>query len=268
MAQESSDLASQRRLLQSLGFGFIEVPFEPRTDSPAQAAGAPQRVPSPPAAAGPKSRTALPPRTAVPVAPTSPAAAIPADKAGRQAALIEHETSMRGCDRCNLQLVRGQVVPGAGLVDSRLFVIAEVPLAADDAEGSSLNGPIGEMTRKIFAAMKLTPEQVYFTTAVKCRPPEGRPPSTIERRACQPFLARQLQLVQPEVIVTCGSEALAAILPAKAADGLDRVRGRWLEWQRIPVMPTLSLELIHGDQSLKRVVWGDMQAVMKQLGIG
>jgi DNA polymerase len=268
LAQHRSDLAAQRRLLQSLGFGFLETAYD-QEQAPAKGEKRPVAKEAPAPKAPSRSRTAAPPRTeTAPSAPISATSAVPQAPAERQGLLDELHQTMLTCERCNLHHIRQRVVPGQGLAGARLFVVAEAPLAHEDASGLSLEGPVGEMARKLFGAMKLAPEEIYYTTAVKCRPPDDRAATAIERRACQPFLTRQLQLVQPEIIVTFGIEALAAVLPAKSADGIQVVRGQWLDWQRIPVMATLSLPQIHGDPALKRIVWGDMQAVMKRMGLG
>jgi len=273
VADDNTHLAAQRRLLESLGFGFLEEAFDPsratssNAEPPAPSAPAPRpaatRRPASPRAAAPE-----PPPSAPPPQPPQPRAMPSAPPAERARELAEFHQRLLQCAGCNLQLRRHHVLPGIGNVGARLMLVADIPFAEDDAAGTSLNGPIGELVRKMTAAMKLREDEVFFTTSVKCRPVGGKAQSPLERRSCNPNLMTQVRLVQPEAIVTFGIDPLAQFHPNRAGDPLDAVRGAWLDAKGIALMPTLALADIVDDTDRKRVVWGDLKLVMKRLGLG
>ena len=113
-------------------------------------------------------------------------------------------------------------------------------------------------------AMQFTREEVYIANVVKCRPPHNRKPEPDEADACRGYLARQVELIQPEVIVVHGAAAARFLLQRRA--GITRLRGHWLGYNGIPVMPTFHPSYLLRDPSGKRLAWSDLQQVMKAFG--
>jgi DNA polymerase len=106
---------------------------------------------------------------------------------------------------------------------------------------------------------------VYIANVVKCRPPENRNPEPDEVESCEPFLRRQLDLIQPRVIVALGKFAVQTLLRSKAP--ISRLRGQWHDYQGIRLMPTFHPAYLLRNPGEKRVVWEDIKQVMAELGI-
>jgi uracil-DNA glycosylase len=114
-------------------------------------------------------------------------------------------------------------------------------------------------------AMGLSRDEVYVCNVVKCRPPNNRKPEPSEMAACAGYLSRQLELIQPEVIVALGGTAVAGLLGI--TDGITRVRGTFRLYQgRIPVMPTFHPAYLLRTPAAKREVWADLKAVLQHMG--
>jgi DNA polymerase len=110
-------------------------------------------------------------------------------------------------------------------------------------------------------------DEVYITNVVKCRPPENRTPGREEVELCSPYLLKQLEIIRPRVIVTLGK--VAADFFVRSPLGMTELRGKFFEFQQIPVMPTFHPSYLirnEGNKEIKRLVWEDMQQVMRLLG--
>jgi DNA polymerase len=112
--------------------------------------------------------------------------------------------------------------------------------------------------------MGMTRAQVYICNVIKCRPPENRNPEPDEVAACEPFLFRQIDLVRPKVIVGLGSFAVQALLKVKTP--ISKLRGTWHEVRGVRLMPTFHPAYLLRNPADKRLVWADIQEVMKALG--
>ena len=178
------------------------------------------------------------------------------------------------CIACKLATTRNRVVFGEGNPDARVMFIGEGPGRKEDELGRPFVGRSGELlTRIIENGMKLSRESVYIANIVKCRPTvdmamqKDRAPDQEEVAACSHFLQKQIELIQPEVIITLGGPSTKFILNSK--EGITRLRGQWHSYREIPVMPTFHPSYIlrnGGDKSpLKKDVWHDIQLVMKKL---
>jgi DNA polymerase len=106
---------------------------------------------------------------------------------------------------------------------------------------------------------------VYVANIVKCRPPGNRVPESDEMRACTPFLIRQLDLVRPDVIVALGKTAVSFLLDSK--DAMSRLRGRWHNYEGIPVLPTWHPAYLLRTPEAKADTWADMKLVLAKLGL-
>lgn len=172
---------------------------------------------------------------------------------------------IKQCRRCKLCEARNNVVIGQGDQRARVMFIGEGPGQQEDIFGVPFVGRAGELLTKIIQAMGLTRDEVYIGNAVKCRPPNNRQPEQEEMEACFAYLRRQIELVRPEVIVLLGATAWKAMFGPQE-HGLNRVRGKWLEWEGIPVMPTWHPVYLLRQPSAKRETWKDIQEVMLRLG--
>ena len=142
--------------------------------------------------------------------------------------------------------------------------IGEGPGADEDATGRPFVGAAGQLLDKMIAAMHLAREDVYIANIVKCRPPGNRMPGADEAAACIGYLKKQIQLIQPEVIVLLGGTALSFLLEI---NGITKYRGRWQNYNNIAVMPTFHPAFLLRKPEAKREAWHDLKLVMAKLGI-
>lgn len=170
-----------------------------------------------------------------------------------------------GCTKCRLAGTRTQVVWGVGDPNADLMFIGEAPGRDEDIQGEPFVGRAGQLLTDIIKAMKLSRAQVYIANVIKCRPPENRNPEPDELEACRPYIRRQVELIQPKVIVTLGKFGLQSL--TEKSYSISAVRGQWLEYNGIKVMPTFHPAYLLRTPAAKKDVWNDMKKVMAELGI-
>ena len=168
------------------------------------------------------------------------------------------------CRNCPLAGTRQNAVFGEGDLRARLMFIGEGPGAEEDATGRPFVGAAGQLLDKMISAMHLAREDVYIANIVKCRPPGNRMPAPEEAAACIGYLKKQIELIQPEVIVLLGGTALSFLLEI---NGITKYRGRWQDYNNIPVMPTFHPAFLLRKAEAKREAWHDLKLVMAKLGI-
>ena len=173
--------------------------------------------------------------------------------------------AIAACTRCPLHQTRTRTVPGQGNPSPELVFIGEGPGAEEDRQGLAFVGAAGQLLTKMIAAMGFSREEVFIANIVKCRPPGNRVPTPEEAAACLPFLHQQLALLKPKVIVTLGATALKYLLNLDQA-AITKIRGHWLEFQGIPVMPTFHPAYLLRNPASKRDAWSDLKAVLARLG--
>jgi uracil-DNA glycosylase family 4 len=213
----------------------------------------------------------------------APAAPVPAPEAACAApagahALLDPGTArsleelaglVSQCHGCGLCATRTQTVFGCGTPRAQLVFVGEAPGEDEDLQGQPFVGRAGQLlTRIIENAMGFKREEVYICNVLKCRPPGNRNPAADEMTACEPFLVRQLQLLEPKVICALGGFAAKQLLKTDLPVG--RLRGKWHFYHGIPVRVTYHpsyLLRLSGEQekSEKLKVWDDVKAVMRML---
>ena len=169
------------------------------------------------------------------------------------------------CTRCKLHKGRNKIVFGTGSAEARLVFVGEAPGEDEDLSGEPFVGKAGQLLTKMIEAMGLSRETVYICNTVKCRPPNNRNPEADELGACEPFLKGQLAALRPQVIVTLGKFAAQALLRDQTP--ISRLRGTWREYEGVALMPTFHPAYLLRSPGEKGKVWGDLQAVMKKLGL-
>ncbi len=167
------------------------------------------------------------------------------------------------CKRCKLSKTRQNIVFGAGNPNAKLVFVGEAPGADEDEQGLPFVGRAGKLLTKMIEAMGYTRDQVYICNVIKCRPPENRNPEADEVDACEPFLKKQLALIQPEVIVALGRYACQSLLKFEGA--LSTVRGEWSKYEGIDLMPTFHPAYLLRNPPKKKEAWEDLQKVMARL---
>jgi DNA polymerase len=191
-----------------------------------------------------------------PVAPVAPAApAAPAEDL--EAIKDDIGADCRRCKLCSLG--RSQIVFGVGNAKARLMFVGEAPGEEEDKRGEPFVGRAGQLLTKIIEAIGLTREQVYIANVIKCRPPNNRNPEPDEVAACEPFLFRQIDVIQPKVIVPLGKFAAQCVL--KTMDPITKLRGRQFDYRGRVLIPTFHPAYLLRNPSAKREVWEDMKKV-------
>jgi DNA polymerase len=137
--------------------------------------------------------------------------------------LTELNAEIERCKGCELARHRTKVVPGEGPDNSRLLFIGEAPGWYEDQSGRPFVGPAGQYLDQLLALINLKRNQVYIANVIKCRPPENRDPLPGEIQACSKWLERQLEVLQPKVIVTLGRYSMAKYFPGES---ISKVHGR------------------------------------------
>jgi DNA polymerase len=150
--------------------------------------------------------------------------------------LGEVQAVLGDCTRCKLHQDRKNIVFGVGDENADLMFIGEGPGADEDEQGEPFVGRAGRKLTEMIKAIGYDREQVYIANIVKCRPPGNRDPQPDEVETCSPFLFAQVRAIAPKVIVTLGSPATKTLLESRT--GITRLRGRWHDFQGIPLMPT------------------------------
>jgi DNA polymerase len=204
-----------------------------------------------------------PPRFDAPAQPPPPPPqVVPPENIARMdmSALL---TAARGCAGCSLRGNRENLVFGAGSVTSDLMFIGEAPGGEEDRQGVPFVGEAGQLLTKMINAMGFSRSEVYIANIVKCRPPGNRAPEDDEAAACLPFLHRQIELVNPKVIVLLGAVALKYLL---GKTGITRARGVWMNHRGVKVMPTFHPAYLLRNPKAKKEVWEDLQKVMAVFG--
>ncbi|HNR31127.1 MAG TPA: uracil-DNA glycosylase, partial [Candidatus Hydrogenedentes bacterium] len=148
--------------------------------------------------------------------------------------LAELEREVAQCTKCGLAKCRTQTVFGDGSPEAKLVFVGEAPGAEEDRQGRPFVGRAGQLLTDIIEkGMKLRRRDVYICNVLKCRPPGNRNPSPEEVYYCEPYLIRQLEIIQPKVICALGKYAAQTLLKNTAP--VSRLRGRWWEYHGIPL---------------------------------
>ena len=193
-----------------------------------------------------------------------PSVTVPA--AGRAAALQLVRDEIGDCTRCPLAYAgRKKIVYADGSPTARLMFVGEGPGADEDTQGLPFVGKAGQLLNNMIVAMGLQREDVYIANIVKCRPPGNRVPEPVEANTCSQFLLKQIDIVQPQVIVALGSTAATYLLGVKQS--LSGLRGRWHSCRGAKLAVTYHPAFLLRDPRQKGEAWKDLQMVMTEMGL-
>jgi DNA polymerase len=169
------------------------------------------------------------------------------------------QAEVAACTRCELHRARTQTVFGTGDRAARWLVIGEAPGAEEDRQGEPFVGSAGQLLNAMLAAIGLPRESVYIANILKCRPPGNRDPKAEEVACCLPYLARQIGLLQPRLILAVGRIAAQNLLATDSS--LARLRGqvhRFGEFN-VPLVVTYHPAYLLRTPSDKRKAWEDLK---------
>lgn len=175
----------------------------------------------------------------------------------------------QNCDKCSLAKTRTNIVFSDGIPNNKFMLIGEAPGYYEDQEGKPFVGRSGQLLDKILGSVGLSREKdVYICNVVKCRPPENRNPLPEEQTACRKYLDSQINILQPKIILLCGSVAMKAMLDT--TNGITKVRGKWFDGpNNSKMMPIFHPSYLLRNNSRaegapKWLTWQDFQEVKKE----
>ncbi len=188
-------------------------------------------------------------------------------RASKAKSLEELETALAGFDGCPLKATAKNTCFKRGNDEARIMLIGEGPGRDEDLRGLPFVGRAGQLLDKMLGAISLTEKDVYITNIVYWRPPGNRTPSTQEVEACLPFLNRQVELLDPEIIVLIGGPASHTLLGTN--EGITRLRGKWRDTEiggkTRRVMPILHPAYLLRTPAAKRHAWRDLLSLKAAL---
>ncbi|MGB2806462.1 MAG: uracil-DNA glycosylase [Sedimentisphaerales bacterium] len=180
---------------------------------------------------------------------------------------------VRQCHKCDLGSSRTNAVPGEGNPNARIMFVGEAPGADEDAQGRPFVGRAGKLLDKIITACGLKRSDVFIGNILKCRPPENRDPTAEEIISCLPYLQRQIEIINPEIILALGAHAARTLLNTNKSIG--QMRGQFHQYYSglgkppIKLMPTYHTAYLlrNYSQENRQRVWEDMKKVLAELGL-
>ena len=190
-----------------------------------------------------------------------------AGKGGDSAvALAAIREEIGDCRRCKLCSGRTHIVFGVGDPCAAVMFVGEGPGEEEDRRAEPFVGRAGQLLTEIITkGMGLKRSEVYIANVVKCRPPKNRNPEPDEIATCQPFLLRQIAAIRPRVIVALGKFAAQTLLETQTP--ISKLRGRWHDYRGTKLMPTFHPSYLLRNPADKRLVWEDIQLVLRELGL-
>ena len=216
-----------------------------------------------------------PPAIAPRAAATRTVAALPADAAAPDLPAARPNCAgldwpalrlaVAGCRACGLCASRSQTVFGSGHQQAQWMVVGEAPGEQEDKQGEPFVGPSGQLLDRMLAALGLTrasdgPEppsqRVYIANTLKCRPPPNANPTAEQMRQCEPYLMRQIELLQPRIILAMGRYAVQALL--RSDEPIGKLRGRVHHYQGVPLVVTYHPAYLLRNPPDKARAWEDL----------
>ncbi len=168
------------------------------------------------------------------------------------------------CTNCILHQKRSLTCPGTGVTSPFVLVIGNAPNETDNTTGQVFTGKSGELLDKMLSAIHLSKKiNTYLTNIVKCMPPMNREPMPDEASACSGFLEAQIHTLKPSAILVLGRSAAQNIL--ETSEGMNTLRGKWFEYNSIPLMVTYHPNDVLKNETLKRPVWEDLKVFRNKL---
>jgi uracil-DNA glycosylase family 4 len=169
---------------------------------------------------------------------------------------------IKDCTKCPLGKTRTNFVFGAGNPHAKIMLIGEAPGREEDLQGEPFVGAAGKLLDKMLAAINFSRKDVFIANILKCRPPENRDPRPDEIETCKPYLLKQIELIQPKIILTLGRISAQVLLETKSS--LGQLRGRFHDWNGIKFLVTYHPAALLRYQQYKRPTWEDLKLLKKE----
>jgi uracil-DNA glycosylase family 4 len=201
--------------------------------------------------------------------PAPEAAIASAREAARTAPSLEAlRDLLEKFDGCALKSTATRLVFADGNPHARVMFVGEAPGREEDIEGLPFVGRSGKLLDRMIAAIGLDRSKAYIANVIPWRPPGNRTPTPQETQICLPFIQRQIELVDPDVLVTLGNPSTQTLLSTR--EGIMKTRGRWLDYDTgtrvIRAIATFHPAYLLRSPSYKRMAWQDLRAIAKALG--
>ncbi len=242
-----------------------EEPVDRLAEPDLAPAPAPREVPPPPVA---RAIPAAPMLSGLAEAPAPDAAIAYARELARTAPTLEVLRDLLDkFDVCALKSTASRLVFADGNPKARVMFVGEAPGRDEDIEGLPFVGRSGKLLDRMIAAIGLDRSKVYIANVIPWRPPGNRTPTPQETQICLPFIQRQIELVDPDVLVTLGNPSTQTLLGTR--EGIMRTRGKWFDYdtgtRSIRALPTFHPAYLLRSPSYKRMSWQDLRAIAKVL---
>ncbi len=210
---------------------------------------------------------------ALPLAPAEPpptpdAAIASAREAARTAPTLDAlRELMEKFDGCALKFTATRLVFADGNPEARVMFVGEAPGRDEDLEGLPFVGRSGKLLDRMIGAIGLDRRSAYIANVIPWRPPGNRTPTPQETQICLPFIQRQIELVDPDVLVTLGNPSTQTLLSTR--EGIMRTRGKWFDYhtgtRTIRALPTFHPAYLLRSPSYKRMAWQDLRAISRAI---
>jgi len=202
------------------------------------------------------------------IAPAPEAAIASAREAARTAPTLEVlRALLENFDGCTLKNTATRLVFADGNPEARIMFVGEAPGRDEDIEGLPFVGRSGKLLDRMIAAIGLDRSKAYIANVIPWRPPGNRTPTPQETQICLPFIQRQIELVNPDVLVTLGNPSTQTLLSTR--EGIMKTRGKWFDYdtgaRTIRAMATFHPAYLLRSPSYKRMSWQDLRAIAKEL---
>ncbi len=185
-------------------------------------------------------------------------------QSGPKILLDDVNAEIKNCKCCSLAQSRSGILPGQGNeTNPALFIISDWLPGDEITARKILSGKAENLLNKMLSAIKLGENDVYLTTIIKCCPLADKIPGPEEIKACRPFIARQISALTPRVIYTLGQAAAQAMLNTR--EPLLRLRGRFHQFESIPLLPSFHPSFLLKNTEMKKAAWHDLQMIETRL---
>jgi DNA polymerase len=240
-------------------------------DEPVNRLSDPDMAPVAPAAVPAQTTTAVSAPGAVlhgEPAPPPDAAIASAREAARTAPTLEAlRALLENFDGCALKTTATRLVFADGNPQARVMFVGEAPGREEDIEGLPFVGRSGKLLDRMIAAIGLDRSKAYIANVIPWRPPGNRTPTPQETQICLPFIQRQIELVDPDILVTLGNPSTQTLLATR--EGIMRTRGKWTDYstgtRTIRALATFHPAYLLRSPSYKRMAWQDLRAIATAL---
>jgi DNA polymerase len=174
----------------------------------------------------------------------------------KKAAMASLNAEIAECAGCELSTTRTRTVPGEGLPDAQIMFIGEAPGYYEDQQGRPFVGPAGQFLDQLLGSIGLRRQDVFIGNVIKCRPPQNQDPLPHQIRACEDWLQRQLEIVDPKLVVTLGRYSMAKFFPGQS---ISRIHGQVRRVGELLIVPMYHPAAALHQGSLRRTIEDDFK---------